>query len=75
MEVRIGLSGHEARALTVDSSLSEDDLYNALAQALKEAAPLRLSDDKHTVIVPSTEIAYVEVVKETAQRVGFGFNA
>lgn len=75
MEIRIGLSGRDSRALTVESSLSEDELYNALDVATKEGTALRLGDEKHTVIVPASAIAYVEIVKESAQRVGFGFNA
>ena len=72
MEVKIGVT-HANRELTLESSLSADDIQAAVKQALSDADGMfTMTDDKgRTVFVPASKLAYVELSGETGRRMGF----
>lgn len=72
MEVKIGVQ-HVAREVVLESDQSADEVRDLVAAALKSGDPLMLTDERgHTVTVPASVIAYVDVASEQARRVGFG---
>lgn len=73
VEVKIGITD-SPRELTIQSADSSDDVYSSIEAALGgEQALLSLSDEKGArFVIPVTKIAYVEVGKSEARRVGFG---
>ncbi|MEJ7707859.1 MAG: DUF3107 domain-containing protein [Nocardioidaceae bacterium] len=73
MEVRIGVT-HTSRELTLDTSMSTDDLHKTLSTALtSDESLLVLTDDKgRTVYVPVEKLAYVEISGQAGRRMGFG---
>ncbi len=73
MEVKIGVS-HANREITLDSSLTADEVHKAVDEAFKsQDGLLVLSDTKgRTVYVPTEKLGYVEVSGETGRKVGFG---
>ena len=72
MEIRIGVQ-NVARELTLESDLSGDEVRELVAKALADGTPLTLSDAKgHTITVPASALAYVDVAAEQKGRVGFG---
>jgi len=73
MEVRIGVKG-ALRELSIDTTLSAEELEAAVAASLKDgAATLTLSDDKgRRLIIASEKLVYVEITESEGRRVGFG---
>ena len=73
MEVKVGVKG-APRELTIDSTMTPDELAKAIKTALTgEGGLLVLADDKgRQVIVPADKLAYVEIGEQTERRVGFG---
>ncbi len=73
MEVRIGVI-HATRELSLESSQSVESVRQAVSEALSGDEPLLvLHDDKgRTLVVPTEKLAYVEIVGDSARRVGFG---
>jgi hypothetical protein len=72
VEVKIGVL-HTPREIVVDSTLSQDEVEAAVAEALKSVdGQLSLSDEKgRKIIVPANLIAYVEIAQADTRRVGF----
>ena len=73
MEVKIGVQ-HAPRELVLESGQSHEDIEKAVAAAFKSPdGVLTLVDDKgRRVIVPVTQVAYVEIAEPNTRRVGFG---
>lgn len=71
MEVKIGVT-HVARELTIDTELSASEVEEAVRQAIAGEDSLILSDSKgRRVIVPITQLAYVDITAAPAGQVGF----
>ena len=57
----------------LQSEQSSESVLALVADALKDGAPLVLTDDKgRTVVVPGDKIAYVEVGASVLGKIGFG---
>src|SRR5690606_35653079 len=72
MDIRIGIL-NAPRELNFESSQTAEEVVGAVTQALESgAAFVRLLDDKGSVfVVPTANLAYVEVGTEESRRVGF----
>ena len=72
MEVKIGVL-HTAREITLDSSLTPDEVEHAVAAAVKSVdGQLVLEDERgRKVIVPGNLVAYVDIAQPDVRRVGF----
>ncbi len=73
MEVKIGVQ-HVTRELVIESVQSPEEVKKAVADALAGGSTtLELVDDKGRVlVVPTANLAYVEIGAEESRRVGFG---
>jgi hypothetical protein len=73
VEVKIGVQ-HVTRELVLESAQSPDDVKQAVTDALAGgSATLELVDDRGRVlVVPTANLAYVEIGAEESRRVGFG---
>jgi hypothetical protein len=73
VEVKVGVKG-APRELTIESSLTPDELAAAVREALAaDGGILVLVDDKgKQLIVPAEKLAYVEIGESNERRVGFG---
>jgi hypothetical protein len=76
VEVRIGIH-NTARELTLETSRSAAEIQQLIESALTEASTvLTLSDDKgRTVLVPTRQLAYVELSGPGTRKVGFAKSA
>jgi riboflavin biosynthesis pyrimidine reductase len=72
VEVKIGVQ-RTPREVVLDSNLSQDEVENAVREALKkENGVLALVDEKgRRVLVPAGVVAYVEIGEADHRRVGF----
>ena len=71
MEITIGIR-QVARELSVETSLSADEVAAAVEKALAGSI-LDLTDTRgRRVVVPSAAIGYIEIGAEEQRRVGFG---
>lgn len=72
MEIKIGVVD-SPRELVVSSSQSAEEIESLVASSLDGSASLlNLTDDKgRRYIVPSSRVAYVEIVPAESRRVGF----
>ncbi|MBR7829007.1 DUF3107 domain-containing protein [Actinospica sp. MGRD01-02] len=73
MEIKIGVQ-HASRELSVESTLTPEEVETAVSAALTgKSGLLVLEDEKgRKVIVPADRLAYVEIGEQTVRRVGFG---
>ncbi|HSP38427.1 MAG TPA: DUF3107 domain-containing protein [Frankiaceae bacterium] len=73
MEVKIGVQ-YATRELVLESTLSPEEIEEALATAIRsEMGLLTLTDEKgRRVLVPVNKLAYIEVAEPEQRRVGFG---
>ncbi|MET8182999.1 DUF3107 domain-containing protein [Streptomyces sp. NPDC005336] len=73
MEVKIGVQ-HAPREIILESGQSAEEVERAVADALGgKTQVLTLVDDHgRKVLVPSDQLAYVELGEPTARKVGFG---
>jgi hypothetical protein len=72
VEVKIGVL-HAPRELSLESSQTPDEVQAAVAAALTSGGVLSLVDEKgRRVIVPVTQLGYVEIGESSNRRVGFG---
>lgn len=73
MEVKIGVQ-HAPREITLESGQSADEVENAVTEALTGKAQLLTLVDEHgrKVLVPTDRLAYVEIGRPSARKVGFG---
>ncbi|GAA1417079.1 DUF3107 domain-containing protein [Agrococcus citreus] len=70
MDIRIGIKD-SAREIAFDSAQTAQEIEAAVVAAL-EAGPLKLDDAKgRRYLVPSGQIAYVEIGSETTRKIGF----
>lgn len=76
MEIKIGVQ-NVARELTVESSLSADEVQQQLARALGRSDGLFTldSDQGGSILVPVEKLAYIEFGEGEPRRVGFGPNS
>ena len=72
MEVKIGVL-HTPREIVVDTSQTQDEVQQLVADALKSVdGQLIMSDERgRRVIVPANLVAYVEIAQADSRRVGF----
>ncbi|GAB3268536.1 DUF3107 family protein [Microbacterium sp. MEC084] len=71
MDIRIGIT-NTGRELSFESSESADSIKATVAEAITSGAPLTLTDVKgNSYIVPTANLAFVEVGSEETRRVGF----
>lgn len=72
MEVRIGVQ-NVAREIVIESNQSAAEVRDAVNEALSSGTPLTLTDEReHSVTVPASALAYVDIAAEQKGRVGFG---
>ncbi|MDR1431706.1 MAG: DUF3107 domain-containing protein [Propionibacteriaceae bacterium] len=72
MEIKVGIQ-QTARELTLESKQTADEIEKAVLKAITEASVLLLKDENgRKVIIPAAKIAYLELGKENARKVGFG---
>ncbi|MGY4720317.1 DUF3107 domain-containing protein [Naumannella huperziae] len=72
MEVKIGMR-QVSRELTVDTEQGADEVRDAWQQALAADGLLEIPDTKgNKVVVRAASVAYLDLGKEGARRVGFG---
>ncbi|ERG64644.1 MULTISPECIES: DUF3107 domain-containing protein [Agrococcus] len=70
MDIRIGIKD-SPREISFDSSQTAEEVQALVLDAL-DAGHLAIDDAKgHRYIVPSANIAYVEIGSETARKIGF----
>ena len=70
MDIRIGIKD-SAREIAFDSAQTAEEVQSAVLQAL-EAGHLSIDDAKgRRYIVPSANIAYVEIGSEATRKIGF----
>lgn len=72
MEIKIGMR-QVARELSVETDQSADTVRDAWQTALAEDGLLEILDTKgNKVVVRADTVAYLDLGKENARRVGFG---
>ena len=72
MEIKVGVRD-VPREVVVESRESAAAVEKALADAIANQTTLVLTDEKgRKVLIPATQIAYVELGSEHARAVGFG---
>ncbi|WP_329241544.1 DUF3107 domain-containing protein [Actinoallomurus sp. NBC_01490] len=72
MQVRIGVQS-VPKELVVETSLSPDEVEQAVADALAEDdGVFALKSKNGRVVVPAAKLAYVEIAESDAPAVGFG---
>ena len=70
-DVRIGVSDSNVD-LRIETQNSADDVLALVQEALKNEAPLVLTDTKgQKILVPAKKIAFVELGSASERRVGF----
>jgi hypothetical protein len=72
VEVKIGVQ-FAPRELTLESTLSPEEVETAVARALSDDnGVLNLVDEKgRRVLVPASKLAYVEIAEQSQRQVGF----
>lgn len=72
MEIKIGIV-NVAREVSIESTLSGEEVNKRVSDALASNGVLDLADDKgRRVLIPAQAIGYVDLGPENARRVGFG---
>ncbi len=72
MEVKIGVR-EVPREVVVESGASPEDVSKLVAEAVESGTLLKLTDDKgRLVLIPGSQIGYVEIGAPESRRVGFG---
>ena len=72
MEVKIGIQ-NVGREIVLESALDAEAVAKIVSEAISKGGDLRLSDEKgRQVIVPGSDLGYVEIGAEEVRRVGFG---
>lgn len=72
MEIKVGVQ-NSSRELSVESALSPEEVQSLVDNALSQGHPLRLEDERGSVVVvPSSAVAYVEIGSPKQRGVGFG---
>lgn len=71
MEVKIGVRS-VPRELVVETTMSVDEVRQALTAALADGGVLEITDEKGGhVLVPAAQLGYVEIGGAEPRRVGF----
>ncbi len=73
MEIRIGIA-NSSREIVFDTTKDADEVEKSISSSVADGddAVMRLEDDKgHIYLVPVRTLAYVEILKEPARKVGF----
>ncbi|MDO5676665.1 MAG: DUF3107 domain-containing protein [Propionibacteriaceae bacterium] len=72
MEVKIGITD-VAREVTIDTQASQEEVVEALRQAVQNSGLFELTDDKgRRVIIPAARVGYLDIGSTSARAVGFG---
>lgn len=72
MEVKIGIQ-NVSREISVDTDASADEVTAAFTKALSDDGILTLTDSKGgQALIRAEQVAYLDLGKETARKVGFG---
>jgi len=71
VEVKVGIV-QAARELVVETTATQEDVKALLNAAVADGSVFELTDDKgRKVLVPVTQVAYVEIGEAGERRVGF----
>jgi len=71
VEVKVGIV-QAARELVVETTATQEDVKALLTAAVADGSVFELTDDKgRKVLVPVTQVAYVEIGEAGERRVGF----
>lgn len=72
MEVKIGIQ-NVSREISVDTDASADEVTAAFTKALADDGILTVTDSKGgQALIRAEQVAYLDLGKETARKVGFG---
>lgn len=72
MEVKVGIRNVQ-REVVVETNAPADEVEKALAEALENNGVFTLTDEKgRKVLIPSAQVAYVDLGAENTRPVGFG---
>ena len=73
MEIKIGIQ-QLSRELTVESPLTPAEVETMVTEALEGTAKVLVLEDEKSrkVLVPTAQLAYVEIGELSVRRVGFG---
>lgn len=72
MDIKIGIV-NVAREVSIESTLTGEEVAAKVTAALESNGLLDISDDKgRRVIVPAQQIGYIDLGPENARKVGFG---
>ncbi|MBO1030892.1 DUF3107 domain-containing protein [Tessaracoccus sp. SD287] len=72
MDIKIGIL-NVTREVSIESTLTGEEVSKKLSDALASNGLLDLSDEKgRRVIVPAQSIGYIDLGPENARKVGFG---
>ncbi|MEV1010319.1 DUF3107 domain-containing protein [Streptomyces sp. NPDC049881] len=73
MEIKIGVQ-HTPREIALESGQSVEDVESAVADVFSGSAKLLSLVDVNgrKILVPADRIAYIEIGRPAARRVGFG---
>lgn len=73
MEIKIGIN-NIPREVSLESDETAEAVEQKVRQALSSNDVLSLTDTRgRTVLVPSAQIGYIDLGKQNARPVGFGF--
>ncbi|MDO4253330.1 MAG: DUF3107 domain-containing protein [Rothia sp. (in: high G+C Gram-positive bacteria)] len=73
MEIKVGVQ-HIQREIVVETEETAETVKSKIKEALADGSPLELVDSKgNLVLVPGSQLGYVELGAETKRRIGFGF--
>lgn len=71
MEVKVGIV-QTGRELVVETNASQDAVRETLTAAVESGSVFELTDEKgRRILVPITQLAYVEIGEVGERRVGF----
>ncbi len=73
VEIRIGIA-NSSREIVFDTTKNAEEVEKSISSSVADGddAVMRLEDDKgHIYLVPVRTLAYVEILKEPARKVGF----
>ena len=72
MEVKVGIRDI-AREVVLETKASASEIEEALSNALATGGLLTLTDEKgRKVLIPSSQVAYIDLGTEHARQIGFG---
>lgn len=72
MEIKVGIQ-HVNREVVVETTETAAGIEKAFAEAVENQGVFTLTDERgRRVLIPSAQIAYVDLGEEQTRKVGFG---